>query len=110
MRIVTKGTLREFAKAHPSQAGALRSWETIVKQKATDWKSWPDVRKTYRTADRVVLPNGNETTIFDVGDGYRLLTFIKYLPAPNQSIVYTKEFLTHAEYDSEAWRTRLDHD
>ena len=110
MRIVTKGRLRDFATEHASQAGALRSWEAIVKQKATDWKSWPDVRKTYRTADRVVLPKGNEIAIFDVGDGYRLLTFIKYLPAPAESIVYTKEFLTHAQYDGGAWRTRLDYE
>lgn len=108
MRIVTKGRLQEFAQKHAAQAGALRSWETTVK--AADWKSWPDVRKTYTKADRVVLPKGNEITVFNVGDGFRLLTFIKYLPEPHESIIYTKEYLTHAEYDTDGWKTRLDYD
>lgn len=58
----------------------------------------------------MVLPKGNEITIFDVGDGFRLLTFVKYLPTPAESIVYVKEFLTHSEYDAGRWKERLDYE
>lgn len=108
MRIVTKPRLREFAEKHAAQAGALRSWEATVKE--ADWKTWADVRKTYSKADRVVLPKGNEITVFNVGDGFRLLTYIRYIPAPAESIVYTKEYLTHDEYDQGGWKKRLDYD
>jgi mRNA interferase HigB len=108
VRIIAIPRLRVFAKKHAAQAGALRSWETIVK--AADWKKFADLRKTYRKADRVALPKGNEITVFNVGDGFRLLTHVKYLPAPSESIVYIREYLTHAEYETNAWKTRLDHD
>ena len=36
---------------------------------------------------------------------YRLLTFVSY---PTR-IVFIKELLSHAEYDKNAWKKRLDH-
>lgn len=58
----------------------------------------------------MVLPKGNEISIFNIGDGFRLLTYIRYIPTPAESIVYIKEFLTHAEYDAGGWKDRLDHE
>lgn len=108
MRIVAVKRLREFAKKYAPQAGALKAWETTVK--GADWRTFADVRKTYRKADRVPLPKGDEITVFNVGDGYRLLTYVSYRPAPAESVVFIKEYLTHSEYDTDAWKKRLDYD
>lgn len=103
MRIIARKRLREFAARYAVARAALENWERVVR--AAVWKRFVDVRATYRSADRVVLPRGNVITVFDIG-AYRLLTYVNY----EAEIVYIKEFLTHAEYDRGAWKTTLDHD
>ena len=105
MRIVVVGRLREFVRQHADAAGSLASWEAIVK--AADWRQFTDVRRTISSADAVTLPKGNVITVFNVGGGsYRLLTHVKF----NTRCVYVKALLTHAEYDTDRWKERLDHD
>jgi len=103
VRVIGVKRLRDFQAQHPVASSALTNGHRVATR--ANWERFADVRQTYRTADRVVLPNGNEITVFDIG-AYRLLTYICY----SARIVLLKEFLSHAEYDKESWKVRLDHD
>ena len=64
--------------------------------KSSVWKSPPDIRRTFASADFV-----GEFTVFNIGGNkYRLITAIHY----NVHKVYVRHVLTHAEYGIGKWR------
>lgn len=90
MRVISVKRLREFWERHPKSETTLRHWHAAAK--AAAWKSFADVRQTFRTADV-----HKKLTIFNIGGNkYRLIAAIHY----NTSVVYVLAVLTHKEYDA----------
>ena len=99
MRIIKESRLREYAKQHSRAASPLRHWRTTIR--CASWKTFADVKQTFRSADQVTVPNGYQVVVFNIGGGaFRLITAIHY----NRGIVYIRKFLTHAEYSKEEWK------
>jgi mRNA interferase HigB len=60
--------------------------------------------ETFPHADQVTVASKRTVTVFNIGgNNYRLITAIHY----NTKIVYILRFLTHAEYDKDAWKKAL---
>ena len=95
MIVANYEVITKFAKKHARARSSLKTWyEVTVK---AQWKSFDDVKKTFRTADIY-----EDCTIFDIGgNNYRLIASINY---PKQQ-VYVRAVLTHAEYDKEKWKS-----
>lgn len=111
MRVISRRKLREFWSKHSDAQTSLILWY----QRTTDaqWQNLADVRRVFPSADIVGTldssfksgnpPNGlsRNLTVFNIGGNkYRLITFIDY----ESQIVFTRNVLTHAEYDKEKWK------
>lgn len=72
----------------------MREWILVVSK--ADWKSFPDIRKTFNHSD--IYCN---CTIFDVGGNkYRVIAKVAY----RTKLVFIRAVLTHAEYDGKKWQ------
>src|SRR5258708_25453386 len=99
MKISKESRLRKYAKEHSRAASALRHWRTATRN--ANWKSFADIKGTFRSADQLSLPSGARIVVFNIGGGaFRLITAIHY----NRAIVYIRRFLTHAQYSKEYWK------
>ena len=95
MRIIARGRLTEYNRAYPDAGSALRAWFTITLK--ANWQNLAEVRRDFPHADLV----GQHCTVFNIRAGnYRLITHIDY----RCHLVFLRFFLTHAEYDREAWK------
>ena len=102
MRVVKASRIREFQDAYPKATAALGRWLELVEQ--NNWSSIQQLRRVFPSADAVTAQSGRTVTVFNIcGNDYRLITAIHY----NTRIVYTMLFLTHAQYDKEAWKETL---
>ena len=102
MRVIKPSRIREFQDAYPRAETALGRWLELVEQNT--WGSIQQLRRVFPTADAVTVRSGRTVTVFNVcGNDYRLITAIHY----NTRLVYAMQFLTHAEYDKDAWKERL---
>lgn len=98
MRIISFRKLREFYEDHPDSKTSLEAWRVAVEN--ADWKTFADVRNTFRTAD--IYKN---CTMFDLGGNkYRLIAWVNY----KKHAVYVRAILTHAEYDKGKWKADCD--
>jgi mRNA interferase HigB len=89
VEIINESDLHSFAKKHSNARKPLASWTDVTK--AAAWKSFAQVRETFRSADYV-----KEQVVFDIGgNNYRLISSIDYATQR----VYVLEVMTHAEYD-----------
>ncbi len=94
MNILNEERLAEFIRHHPEAKSALLRWADITRR--STWQNISDVRRTFRTADRVC-----ECVVFDIlGNNYRLITGVNY----GKQAVTLKHFLTHREYDRGRWK------
>jgi mRNA interferase HigB len=101
VRIIKPSTLRAYAKANPTARIALSAWLVTVSR--ASWTSLASVRKTYPHADAAIAKSGRVVTIFNIcGNKFRLVVAIHY----NTQRVYIREFMTHAQYSSQAWKGR----
>ena len=90
MRVLSRGTLRDFWRKHPDAEGPLKAWFAEVTKAA--WKTMIDIKRQYATASVV----DNERVIFNVGGNkYRLVVKLWF---PGQ-VVWIKFIGTHASYD-----------
>lgn len=90
MRIIAKGTLRDYWLSNPSVEFPLLDWYDTTK-KAT-WKSPHDVKATYGNASIVA----NSRVVFNIkGNDYRLVAKIDY----QHQLVFVIWVGTHKEYD-----------
>lgn len=102
MRLIKRTTLRQFARRFPKAAGPLDDWARLAL--AAAWKNLVDTRKTFPHADQVKVKSGRTVTVFNVGgNDFRLITAVHY----NHRKVFILNFLTHAEYSKENWKSRL---
>lgn len=94
MRIVSRKAIREAIAEHSEWEASLNAWFKITLQ--ADWKSFADVRDTWRNADPV-----GKYVVFDISHNRcRLIATIKY----KWRMVYIRAILNHAEYDQKKWR------
>jgi len=97
--------LREFWEKVPAARTALIEWHQRTEK--ADWHRPQDVKATFGRADPLLI-NGKHVVIFDIlGNRYRLITTIIYSAGERTGIVYTREILTHKEYDQEQWKRRI---
>ncbi len=101
MRIVKEGAVREYGRKHADARTWLDGWLDVAR--TASWKSLVDVRRTYNTADEVLVGSGKPVVVFNVrGNNYRLIVAIHY----GTGIIYVRDFMTHAEYDGQRWKQR----
>ena len=94
MRIISKKRLREFWIVHPDAKESLLTWYQTARRAV--WPTFADIRKVYRTADRV-----GKFTVFNVGGKkYRLIAEIIF----PYGRLYVRHVLTHREYDRGKWK------
>lgn len=92
MRIIARGTLREFWEkpGHTDSEGPLKAWFHEVQKAA--WRNNSEIKKKYRSASII----SSERVVFNIaGNKYRLIVAIKY----KIQIVYVRFVGTHKEYD-----------
>ena len=90
MRIIAKGTLRDFWLLNPPSEFSLLDWYNTVKQ--CHWNTPNDVKQTYGNASIV----GNDRVVFNIkGNDYRLITEIDYA----YQLVFIIWVGTHKNYD-----------
>ena len=89
VEIVNESELHYFAKVHPRARRPLANWIEVTKSAV--WKTFAEVRETFRSADYV-----KDQVVFDIGgNNYRVITSIDYAVQR----VYILEVMTHAGYD-----------
>jgi len=94
MRIISDSRLRATSAQYPNAQPSVRAWIKITK--LANWQSLNDTRQTFPSADQM-----SKLTVFNIaGNNYRLITLIDY----QQSKVFIRYFLTHAEYDKGKWK------
>lgn len=94
MKVVHWGRARQFFQEYPSAKEPLTQWRTAVQ--SANWRNFPDVRKTFNTADWV-----DGKIVFDIkGNDFRLIAIAEFM----NGIVYIRRVLTHDEYETGDWR------
>jgi mRNA interferase HigB len=93
MRIITKGTLREFWELYPDSEQELKYWYDKIKN------------ASYQTPNEVIEDNlktdtvKNNRIVFNIcRNKYRLIALFRY----KIQTVYIRFIGTHKEYDAEA--------
>jgi mRNA-degrading endonuclease HigB of HigAB toxin-antitoxin module len=105
MRVIAKRMLREYWDGVPATKLALQDWHK--RTEAANWKRPQDVKATFGRADPMTI-NGKHVVIFDIMENrYRLITTITYSTESRIGVVYTREILTHKQYDGEGWKRRI---
>ena len=94
MRIIKRGALVKFWRAHPDAKASLESWYGVVRN--GDWKTPAELKQVYPNADLV----GRRTVFNIAGNKYRLIARVNY----RSQRVFVLYILTHAEYDRGAWK------
>jgi mRNA interferase HigB len=80
-----------------SAAKWLNTWWTIAKKE--QWASLDDVRRLYPACDQY-----GRYLIFNAPSGYRLIVGVNWADADKGGTIFVKHFLSHAEYDKDAWK------
>ncbi len=90
MRVLTKGTLREFWERHPDSRPALEDWHDRAEK--ASWDNPQQVKADYPSAS---ILRDNRVVFNIKGNNYRLVTRIDY----RLKRVYVRFIGNHAEYD-----------
>ena len=102
MRIIKPSTLTQWAERHGAAAPSLLHWYEAVHK--VDWKTFGELRRDFPHADMVKVESLKPVIVFNVaGNKFRLICAVHF----NKGRVYLLDFLTHADYDKDAWKRRL---
>ncbi len=94
VKLVHWGRARKFFQQHKPAKEPLKQWRAAVQ--AAEWTNFPDVRKTFTTADWV-----DGKIVFDIkGNDYRLVAIAQF----EHGTLYIRHVLTHEEYDKGDWK------
>lgn len=90
MRIIARGTLRDFWQLNPDAQEPLKAWYQEAKN--AKWSSPHEIKKMYRSASVI----GDNRVIFNIaGNKYRLIVKFNY----EFGIGYIRFVGSHADYD-----------
>jgi mRNA interferase HigB len=100
MHIITEKHLNRAVTQYPDAAKEIAVWGKIVK--AARWRSFMEVRQTFKDADSV-----KGYAIFNIRrNRYRLVTIVHYSREKDgrhtEGHVYIRSFLTHKDYGDPA--------
>jgi len=106
VNVIAKRMLREYWDRYPATREPLTDWHD--RTEAAEWQGRPkDVKPTFGRADTMTI-RGKNVIVFDIlGNRYRLITTVTYGTATRVGVVYTREVLTHREYDTNQWKDRI---
>lgn len=97
MHVITKKRILDFAKKRPDSENALLLWNKTMEENR--FSSFQSVKKTFNTVDLV-----DGVYVFNIGGNkYRLIAAIHF----DTGTVFVLFILTHAEYDTNKWKTIL---
>jgi mRNA interferase HigB len=116
MRIIKESRVKQFMLEHPLAIRPLQRWVRLTR--AARWTRFADIRATFPDADKVAVNSGNNAVVFDIhGNDFRLITAVHFMrPLPPaqparkrwaDGRVYIFYFLTHAQYQRNAWKETL---
>jgi mRNA interferase HigB len=98
VNIISRPAIRRAQLAHPDAAEWLESWWQVAK--AAQWQNLSDVRVPYPATDQV-----GGCLVFNVrGKRYRFIVGVRYAASDRGGTLFVKHFLTHAEYNNDAWK------
>lgn len=101
MRVIAKPKLVQFMEKFPDAAAALAIF--CSRAERADWTSIEDIRKAYPSADAVKAKSGRTLYVFNLrGNRYRFICAIHF----DRKKLFVREFLTHADYSKQTWKTR----
>lgn len=90
MRVIARGTLRDYWEKHSDVGDALRAWYQDAHQ--SEWKTPEDIKSVYPSASIIA----NNRVVFNIkGNHYRLIVAVNY----QYGIVYIRFIGSHQEYD-----------
>jgi mRNA interferase HigB len=102
MHVIARKTIKRFAMEHPDARKPLQGWLACVE--SAEWDNIDEARKQFPHADAVKVDSGRDVIVFNIkGNTYRLITAIHF----NRGKIYTLRFMTHAEYNKDAWKGQL---
>ncbi len=102
VRIITEGTIRQWASDHARAASSLRQWVKVVRP--VRWNSFVELRRTFPSADLVTVRSGRKVVVFNVGGNeFRLVCAVHF----NTGMVFALRFLSHAQYNKDIWKNEL---
>lgn len=90
MRILSRGTLRNFWKSHPDVEEALKAW--YYEASHARWQSPADIKSAHRNAS---ILRGDRVVFNIKGNKYRLIVSVRY----DIGVIFIRFIGTHAEYD-----------
>jgi len=98
MHLLSRPTINSAIARHPDSAKWLNAWWNRAGK--SRWESLQQVRGDYSSVDQVDC-----CLVFNVkGNSYRLICRVCYANQWSRGTLLIKQFLTHAEYDKNAWR------
>lgn len=102
MRVIKPSRIHEYGRRYADADIPLRAWLKVAKR--SKWRTIGEVRQVYSSADAARVASGGIVTVFNIGGNkYRLIVAIHY----NVGFIFVLRFLTHAEYDKNAWKGQL---
>jgi mRNA interferase HigB len=90
VRIIARGTLRDFWNVNKDAEQPLKAWYREARQ--AGWNNPNEIKVKYRTADQL---KGNRVVFNIAGNKYRLIVRINY----KLKIVFIRFIGSHSEYD-----------
>jgi mRNA interferase HigB len=106
VNVISRQGLLDACQSYPDAKNWVNAWLLVAKKAV--WTGLADVRRTYPATDQV-----GQCLVFDVrGNKYRLIATVIWArkvvgsrpPKTINGTLYIKHFLTHAEYDKDAWK------
>ena len=101
MRVVVAGkVLREFVKQHSDAEAPLKAWRKLAEN--GDFRNLSELKKTFPSVDMVPVKK-RDFYVFNIGGNkYRLVAAIHF----NAHMLFVRHILTHAEYNTDKWKTK----
>ena len=101
MRIISRARLNEACTNQPTINASLTHWYNIAKRAC--WKNLAQTRSCFPHADQVRADRNKVATVFNLSNGFRLITAIHY----DKQRIYIRHILSHTEYDRGKWKEML---
>ena len=104
MRLITEKAVRQWTVDHPAGKAQLFYW--LEKIKACTATNFTELQATFAGVDRVLVASGKPVMVFNIGHGrsaYRLIAAVHF----DKQRLFALKFLSHAEYDKDAWKNQL---
>ena len=97
MHVITRKKLNDFARRFPMAKTSLDAWYKLVKKAL--FKNLMEIKAVFPATDDV-----KGYSVFNIGGNkYRLVAKIEY----RWQKVFIVAVLTHAEYDTGSWKTKI---